>query len=165
MYAHKGAETLPTFAEAQAAFKSVGDRTMEAWALHMIGVVNVLIEDFATAGDAFRHAHRHFTAAGDITGQALLVDDYATLALASGDKERGIRLWAAARRIQQTLGTGLVQASIDSSPQQAWLNPEPGDATPERRAELEAEGRSWTLEEALAYGVDGVIPGATSSVG
>lgn len=165
MFAHKGAETLPTFAEAQAAFKSVGDRTMEAWALHMIGVVNVLIEDFATAGDAFRHAHRHFTAAGDITGQALLVDDYATLALASGDKERGIRLWAAARRIQQTLGTGLVQASIDSSPQQAWLNPEPGDATPERRAELEAEGRSWTLEEALAYGVDGVIPGATSSVG
>jgi CubicO group peptidase (beta-lactamase class C family) len=41
-----------------------------------------------------------------------------------------------------------------------WLDPEPGDATPERRAELEAEGRSWTLDEALAYAAEGVRPSA-----
>ncbi|MEA2537533.1 MAG: hypothetical protein QOF11_1767 [Chloroflexota bacterium] len=158
VFAQKSEGTLPIFAEAREAFRSVGDRTMEAWALHMVGTVNVLIEDFPAAEEAFRQAYRYFTAAGDITGQALIVDDYATLALASGDKERGIRLWGAARRIQQTLGTRLVQAQIESSGQ-AWLQPEASDATPERRAELEAEGRSWTLEEALAYAVDGVLPG------
>jgi hypothetical protein len=126
----------------------------------MAGVADVLLEDFAAADEAFRHALRHFRQSGDITGQALAVEDFATLALASGDKERGIRLWAAARRIQATLGTGLVQAQIDAAGQQAWLDPEPGDATPERRAELEAEGRSWTLEEALDYAIDGVLPGA-----
>ncbi len=86
------------------------------------------------------------------------VEDFATLALASGDKERGIRLWAASRRIQETLGTGLVQAQINAAGQQAWLDPEPGDATPERRAELEAEGRSMTLDEALTYALEGVLP-------
>ena len=132
---------------------------MEAWALHMIGVVHVLLEDFAAADEAFRHALRHFRAAGDITGQAIAVEDYATLALTSGDKERGIRLWAASRRIQETLGTGLVQAQINTAGQQAWVDPEPGDATPERRAELEAEGRAMTLDEALTYALDGVLPG------
>ena len=159
MFGGRAEAALAIFEEARSAFKSVGDRTMEAWALHMMGVSNVLLEDFAAADEAFRHALRHFAEAGDITGQALIVDDFATLALASGDKERGIRLWGAARRIQQTLGTGLVQAQINSSGT-AWIEPGPDDATPERRAELEAEGRSWTLEEALAYAIDGAVPSA-----
>ena len=145
------------FEEARSAFKTVGERTMEAWALHMGGAVHVLQADYPAADDAFRHAVRHFKEAGDLTGQALSVDNFATLALASGDKERGIRLWAAARRIQETFGTGLVQAQVNSSAH-AWRDPEPGDATPERRAKLEAEGRAWTLEEALAYATDGILP-------
>ena len=159
MFADRAEVALPIFLEARAAFKAVGDQTMEAWALHMMGVSNVLIGDFPAADEAFRHALRHFVAAGDITGQSLIVDDFATLALSSGDKERGIRLWGAARRIQQTLGTGLVQAQI-SSAARAWSEPGPDDATPERRAELEAEGRALTLEEALAYATDGTLPGA-----
>jgi predicted ATPase/class 3 adenylate cyclase len=150
----------PVFEEARAAFRSAGDRTMEAWALHMAGTVDVQLEDWPAAEEAFRHALRHFAGAGDITGQALGVDDFATLALATGKKERGIRLWAAARRLQETFGAGIVGAQIESSGQKAWLDPEPGDAPPERRAELEAEGRSWTLEEALAYALDDVLPGA-----
>jgi predicted ATPase/class 3 adenylate cyclase len=160
MFANESERALPIFVEARDAFKASGDRTMEAWALHMTGVVNVQLKDFAAADDSFRHALRHFLAAGDITGQALILEDYATLALSAGEKERGIRLWASSRRIQETLGAGLVQAQIDSTGQQAWLDPEPGDATPERRAELEAEGRSWTLEETLAYATDGVLPGS-----
>ena len=159
MFANNGTAALPLFEEARAAFKAVGDRTMEAWTLHMTGIVDVLVEDFVGAEDAFRHALGHFADSGDITGQALIVDDFATLALATGKSERGIRLWAAARRIQETIGTGLVQAQINSSGQQAWRVPQPEDATPERRAELEAEGRSWTLEEALAYAIDGTVPG------
>ncbi len=159
MFAGRFDGTRPAFVEARAAFKAVGDRTMEAWALHMAGTVDVQLRDWSSARDSFLHALRHFAEAGDITGQALAVDDFATLALASGEKERGIRLWAAARRIQETFGTGLVQAQINASGQKAWLDPEPGDAAPERRAELEAEGRSWTLEEALAYALDDVLPG------
>ena len=96
---------------------------MEAWTLHMSGIVSIQLEDYPAADDAFRHALRHFDEAGDLTGQALVVDDFATLALAVGDKERGIRLWAAARRIQETIGTGLVKAQIDSSGQPAWRRP------------------------------------------
>ncbi len=159
MFANEIDAVMPIFEEARDAFKAAGDRTMEAWALHMMGTVDVQLKDYRAADDAFRHASRHFSDAGDITGQALIVDDFATLALAGTDKERGIRLWAAARRIQETIGAGLVQAQIESSGQPTWRDPEPGDATPERRAELEAEGRSWTLEEALAYAIDGVFPG------
>jgi tetratricopeptide (TPR) repeat protein len=158
LFAKHSDEALPKFDEARNAFRACGDRTMEAWAVHMAGIAHVLLGDFPAAEEDFRHALRHFRDAGDITGQALAVEDFATHALASGDKERGIRLWAAARRIQETLGTGLVQAQINAAGQQAWLDPEPGDATPERRAELEAEGRSWTLEEALVYAADGVLP-------
>jgi len=158
MFAGKSAEALPTFIEARDAFRTVGDRTMEAWALHMLGTVHIQTEDWAGADDAFRHAYRHFADAGDITGQALIVEDYATLALASGDKERGIRLWAASRRIQETIGAGLVRAQVEAGGLQVWRDPAPGDATPERRAELEAESRSWTLEDALAYALDGTLP-------
>jgi predicted ATPase/class 3 adenylate cyclase len=157
-FANRPAGALPLFEEARAAFKAVGDSTMEAWTLHMMGLVDVQLKDLPAADEAFRHALRHFADAGDITGQALIVDDFATLALASGDKERGIRLWAAARRIQETLGTGLVQAQVNSAGERAWLFPQPDDAAPERRAELEAEGRALTLEEALAYAVDDRLP-------
>jgi predicted ATPase len=160
LFAMESARALPMFIEARDAFKAVGDRTMEAWALHMSGVVQIQLQDWSAAGDAFRHALRHFLEAGDITGQALLVEDYATLALSAGDKERGIRLWAASRRLQETLGTGLVAAQVNSAGQRSWIDPEPEDATPERRAELVAEGRGWTLEEALAYATDGVLPGS-----
>ncbi len=158
MFARRDDIALASFQEAGAAFKASGDRTMEAWALHMLGVVYVHLEDYAAAEESFRHALRHFRAAGDITGQALGVEDFATLALSSGDKERGIRLWAASRRIQETLGTGLVQAQINSTGQQAWVDPGPEDATPERRAELEAVGRSMTLDEALTYALEGTLP-------
>ncbi len=158
MFAGHFDRALPVFAEAREAFRSVGDKTMEAWALHMAGVVDVQLADYPAADEAFRHAYRHFADSGDITGQSLIVEDFATLALASGDKERGIRLWAASRRIQETIGTGLVRAQIDSGGRNAWRDPLPTDATPERRAELEAEGRGWTLEEALAYAIDGVMP-------
>ena len=149
----------PIFEEARAEFKAAGDRTMEAWALHMAGIVAVNLVDLPAAADHFGHALRHFVEAGDLSGQALVLDDYATLALTAGDKERGIRLWAAARRLEDTIGAGLVQAQINASGTPAWLEPQPDDATPERRAELEQEGRSWTLEQALAYAVDDVRPG------
>ena len=153
-------EGLPMFEDARNAFRSSGDRTMEAWSLHMIGTVEVLTGQFPEADVAFRQMVRHFRDAGDLTGQALAVEDFSTLALASGAKERGIRLWAASRRIQETLGTGLVQAQINAAGQQAWLDPQPGDATPERRAELEGEGRSWTLDDALSYAETDIVPGA-----
>jgi predicted ATPase/class 3 adenylate cyclase len=159
MFARQPERALPVFEEARSAFKAAGDRSMEAWALHMSGVVQVQLSQFPAADAAFRHALRHFADAGDITGQALIVDDFATLALASGVKERGIRLWAAARRIQDTIGSGLVQSQITEGGLSAWREPKPDDATPERRAELEAEGRSLTLEEALAYATDDVLPG------
>jgi tetratricopeptide (TPR) repeat protein len=119
----------PIFEEARAEFKAAGDRTMEAWALHMAGIVAVNLVDLPAAADHFEHALRHFVEAGDLSGQALVLDDYATLALAAGDKERGIRLWAAARRLEDTIGAGLVQAQINASGTAAWLEPQPADAT------------------------------------
>jgi len=160
LYGYKNDEALAIFIEARDAFKAVGDRTMEAWALHMAGVSNIQRADWAAAAELFDHALRHFLDNGDITGQAIVVEDYATLALASGDKERGIRLWAASRRLQEAFGTGLIAAQINATGQQAWLDPSPDDATPERRAELVAEGRGWTLEEALAYAQTDILPGS-----
>ena len=103
---------------------------------------SVQLEDFAGGRGRLRSACSATSRdAGDITGQALAVEDFSTLALASrATRSAASASWAAARRIQETLGTGLVQTQIDAAGQQAWLDPQPADATPERRARARGRG-------------------------
>ena len=57
--------------EALAKFRDIGDRTMEAWSLHMLGTARLRTGDYVRARDEVAHAMRHFYAAGDAAGITL----------------------------------------------------------------------------------------------
>ena len=49
-------------------FRAARNRTMEAWALHMLGSTVLKLGRTESAGDMMRHALRHFHEAGDLSG-------------------------------------------------------------------------------------------------
>lgn len=133
--------------------RTAGNRTMEAWSLHMLGLSMVGKRDFSGAIEIGRHALRHFYESGDVSGVTLSLDDLALSALGTGDAERAGRLWGAARSLQQKTGTGL--ADYVEQMQQLFGVPTPKDALPaEDLARLAAEGARMSLDEIVAYALE-----------
>jgi tetratricopeptide (TPR) repeat protein len=140
--------------------RAAGDRTMEAWSLHMIDNALLAQHRFEDALPIARHALQHFQDAGDISGITLVLDDLALIEAGAGRVERSGRLWGAARRLQQVTGTALadyVEATND-----LYGVPTPRRAVgDEALARLAAEGAAMTLDEVVAYALDvpsGEIP-------
>ena len=128
-YFTSSAETAESwYRQALELHRSAGNRTMEAWSLHMLALSMVGKRDFGEAMQTGRHALQHFYEAGDVSGVTLSLDDLALSALGTGDAERAGRLWGAARRLQQTTGTGL--ADYVEQMQQLFGVPTPKDALP-----------------------------------
>ena len=65
-------------------FREVGDRTMEAWALHMLGTGLLRSGEPGRGQDHVEHAIRHFYAAGDAAGLTLTLDDLSAIAVVGG---------------------------------------------------------------------------------
>jgi len=136
-------------------FREVGDRTMEAWALHMLGTGLLRVGETAEAKDKIVHAIRHFYAAGDAAGLTLTLDDLSAVAVAEGDFPRAARLRGAARNLTTETGTGLAGFVEDSF--EAGVRP--GVRSHMSEADLArygAEGAAMTLDQAIAYALDGV---------
>jgi tetratricopeptide (TPR) repeat protein len=133
-----------------------GQRTMEAWSLHMLGVARVMQGRLSEAADPARHALRHFSAGGDLGGITLALDLLAVVAVDAGDRRRGGRLWGAARQLQETSGTGLAEwdegifARLLVGIRDAFDEP--------ALQELSAEGASLPLEDAVAYALGEADP-------
>jgi tetratricopeptide (TPR) repeat protein len=138
--------------------RQAGDRTMEAWSLHMLGLAQLGQQQFDIAGATTRHALSHFYEAGDVSGMILVLDDLAIVAVGTGDAERGGRLWGAARHLQQSTGTAL--ADYVQQNNELFGVPTPKDLLPpDVLARLAAEGASMSLDEAVGYALD-ASPGA-----
>ncbi len=86
-------------------FREVGDRTMEGWALHMLGTGLLRSGNTAEAKDSIEHAIRHFYAAGDAAGLTLTLDDLSAVAVVEGDMPRAARLRGAARNLTTETGS------------------------------------------------------------
>ena len=82
------------FRETLTIFGEVGDLTMEAWALHMLGTSLLRNGHVDEARENIAHAIRHFHAAGDASGLTLTFDDMSAVAVADGDLPRAARLRA-----------------------------------------------------------------------
>jgi len=140
--------------------RAAGDRTMEAWSLHMIALTAMSQRHFDEALDMARHAMRHFYEAGDISGVILTLDDISIISLAAGDTERAGRLWGAARSLQAATGTDLAD-SVDQT-QRLYGTPTARDVLPaDEIARLSAEGAAMSLDELVAYALgmqDGIPP-------
>ena len=130
--------------------RAAGDRTMEAWSLHMIAVSLIGQRRFDEGKDVARHALQHFSEAGDIAGINLVLDDLAIVAVADGDPERGARLWGAARHLQATTGTGLADYVEDTSSRFGIMTPNQA-LPPDAFARFAAEGAAMSLDELVAY--------------
>jgi predicted ATPase/class 3 adenylate cyclase len=138
------------FREALDKFRQVGDRTMEAWSLHMGGSALLRSRRNDESRPLLVEALRHFAEAGDAAGMTLVVDDLSAQALADDQPERAARLWGAGRAL--ATATGATLASYTDAWIESLLRPnvrnmiDPADL--ERWA---AEGAALSLNEAVAY--------------
>ncbi|HSL77711.1 MAG TPA: tetratricopeptide repeat protein [Candidatus Limnocylindrales bacterium] len=133
--------------------RSAGDRSMEAWSLHMLGLSIVSQRRFEEAREVVRHALRHFYEASDVSGVTLVLDDLGIIAIGLHDPVRAGRLWGAARHLQQRTGTGL--ANYVEQNDELYGVPTPKDALPaDELATLAAEGAAMSLDEIVAYALE-----------
>ena len=142
------------FRETLRIFGEVGDRTMEAWGLHMLGTSLLRNGHVDEARGHIAHAIRHFHAAGDASGLTLTFDDMSAVAVADGDLPRAARLRGAARNL--TVETGAQLAGYVEDTFETGVRP--GVRTQmssEDLARYGAEGAAWTLDEATAYALEG----------
>jgi len=142
------------FRQSLALHEAVGDRTMAAWSLHMIALATIGQRRFADARPLAGQALRAFHAAGDVSGITLVIDDLAMIAVADGIHDRAGRLWGAARQLQRSTGTGLADYVQQNYP--LFGVPTPVDVLPaDELARLEAEGAAMSLDELVAYALEG----------
>ncbi len=133
--------------------RASGQRTMEAWSLHMLTLSAVGQRHFDEGRETGRHALRHFYEAGDVSGVTLVLDDLAIIALADGDPDRSGRLWGAARHLQQTTGTGLADY-VDQNSSLFGVQTPRDALPPEDLAARSAEGAAMGFDEVVAYALE-----------
>jgi predicted ATPase/class 3 adenylate cyclase len=143
-------------------FRAARNRTMEAWALHMLGSTVLKLGRTESAADMMRHALRHFHEAGDLSGITLVLDDLSAVAVTDGDLERAARLRGAARQLTQSTGTELARLVEEMFEQATRPNARVAmDAGELER--LQVEGSGLALDTAVAYALgetDPFEPGA-----
>ena len=133
--------------------RAAGNRSMEAWSLHMLGLAIVGQRRYEDAREIIRHALRHFYEAGDVSGVTLVLDDLAIIAVGLGDLDRGGRLWGAARHLQQRTGTGLADY-VDQNNRLFGVPTPRDDIPPEELQTLAAQGAAMSLDEIVAYALE-----------
>ncbi|MFL5715309.1 MAG: adenylate/guanylate cyclase domain-containing protein [Chloroflexota bacterium] len=144
--------------EALDIFRTIGDRTMEAWSLHMVGTAQLRLGDYGPARANVTHAMRHFYDSGDAAGITLTLDDLSSVAVAEGDLPRAARLRGAARNLTALTGTGLA-GYVDEVFESGGVRPAVrGHMPDEDVARYGSEGAAMTLDEAVAYALEGSAP-------
>jgi tetratricopeptide (TPR) repeat protein len=142
------------YLESLALHRETGQRTMEAWSLHMLSLVTIAREDVRPALEYARHALRHFRDSGDVAGITLVLDDLASIAVIQADAQRAVRIYGGARHLQETTGTDL--ANYVEQTYKQFEAPSPRDAvSPEDYERYAAEGAAMSLDELVAYALEG----------
>jgi hypothetical protein len=137
--------------------RTAGNRTMEAWSLHMLALSLIGKRDFAGGREIGRHALEHFYESGDVSGVTLTLDDIALGDLGLGDPDRAARLWGAARNLQETTGTALADYVDQMKTLFGVVTPK--DTLPaDRLATLAAEGAAMPYDELVAYALETADP-------
>jgi hypothetical protein len=136
--------------EALQIFRRVGDRTMEAWTLHMLGSSKLRLGDKETSRGLFAAALGLFQESRDAAGLTMVFDDLASQAAYDGDPERAARLWGAARSLTASTGTGLA-SHVDQFLDQFLRPTAQGMLSPEEVTRLANEGAAMTIDQVVAY--------------
>ena len=139
---------LPHAERSRPVFLQTGKTFDLGWSLHIEASARMALGDIDGARAMFTDALDIFSVSGDASGLYLLLADFALLAEAEGDPARALRLFAAAARLGDETGAGLLKAEIDRYPRKRRAEDEVDAATEEA---LTAEGYAMTREEAVAY--------------
>jgi hypothetical protein len=151
-----GDRGVEQFAQALDIFRRIGELTMEAWSLHMLSTARIKGTAFDQARADASDALRLFHAFGDVAGITLVLDDFASLAVAEDDLPRAARLWGAARALSSAGGVGLAdfvdeRFNFYGRPNARFV------IDPEMLERYAQEGRAMTLDESVAYALETTI--------
>ena len=145
---------------AETIFRRLDVRFDLAWSVHTLGLVALKTDRIDAARASFTEALTMFAQAQDVSGIVLQLDNLSAVALLEGDPLRATRLAAAATAHQLTTGTGLGhllreregrtgrEGLDDKQAEAAWL-----------------EGRAMSLEQAVAYALEGTAAEAPATDG
>lgn len=142
--------------EAFALARASSNAFMAGWSLHMLGSAEVKLGRLGSAYGHLRDALLAMVADRETTGIVLSLDDFAELTSATGDVSRSLRLWGAARRLQEETGTGL--AGFANQLMSRFELPT-GGLSPAEVDALQAEGRALSTDEAVALALETRMPG------
>ena len=157
-------QAVEKFEQALEKFRNTDDRTMETWALHMLGTTLTRSGDLARARPAIIEAMRRFQAAGDAAGVTLVLDDFSALAVVEGDLPRAARLRGAARNL--TRETGATLATVVDDWFEAYDRPGVRSAlSPEDLHRYEKEGAAMSLGDAVTYALEGTSTATGAGTG
>jgi predicted ATPase/class 3 adenylate cyclase len=138
--------------EALEIFERLGELTMAAWSMHMLGAALLRQGHIDEVRAPLRDALRAFHAAGDVSGITLVLDDLASESVALGDLPRAARLWGAARALSSAGGVGL--ADLVDRQFAASTRPTARSMDPVALERYAAEGRAMSLDESVAYALE-----------
>lgn len=141
-----------------ALFRQLDNRFGLAWALHLQGLAQAILERSEEAQGALGEALRMFLEADDRSALSLLLGDLAILAGSRGYAERAVRLAGAAAAVEEEVGTGLLDSSAGVSERLREIP----EMLPKAEADrLYAEGGAMSVDEALAYAKEGLDQAST----
>ncbi|HEX5040796.1 MAG TPA: adenylate/guanylate cyclase domain-containing protein [Candidatus Limnocylindria bacterium] len=153
------AEAVEHARRALEVFERMGDDFMIGWSTFTVAL-GAIAEDIQSgagsqakrdeARDWLKRSLQIFSEAQDVSGYTLVIDTLGLVAYRSGDTLRGARLSGAVRNLERITGTGLNfwnRGVLDYEPEIVY-------AAPELMAAV-AEGEAWSLEEAVAYALEG----------
>ena len=127
--------------------RDLGDSRQAEWSLAHLALASLLQGDTDRSRELFAESLPQAFQGRDMRALDVCVHGLAGLAAAAGDAERAARLWGAAERLRELLGT-------QPSPPQLALQERylvgARDALGERFNSLEAEGRELSLEDVVA---------------
>jgi len=90
-------------------FRELNDRFMLGWSLYTFGMLKSILGDPDAARETYHESIGLFKETNDLTGYALVLDGFAALEWAAGDRDRAMRLAGAATAIGDVAGVGLAQ--------------------------------------------------------
>jgi predicted ATPase/class 3 adenylate cyclase len=143
----------PALEESEALFRKLDDGFGLGWSLHTQGLVAVKTGRLADATRLWFEALRLFDRAQDVSGIVLQLDNLSVVARLNGDTYRATVLAGAQAAHQESSGTSLG----------TLLKKQEGRTGREGLDEQEAtkawaEGQAMSLEQAVAYGLEGAQP-------
>jgi predicted ATPase/class 3 adenylate cyclase len=147
-------EARQCFEESIAAFEELDDPFGLGWALYTHGEILVRLGEYESAQRNLERGMRLFDSS-DISAVVMYLAAFASLAIAQGDHERGVRLAGAMAGLRDETGTDLVRVGISTASE---IDPEALGLLEGDLVEVYEAGREMSADAARAFALETPCP-------